>query len=275
MNSVWEGLPVNVRTTLAAMEEGTDPIGRYQDCKTFLEEVITGMKIRLRTESFPDQEAEIRYFKLEVPAVYGAHMYYLKVVYLEMTGQYLDRERFKVLLKNELHATDDFFARHTDLLRYADSHEPSWQTCLYTRHGQGEWLPEETAVFIGEDMTVGSYWTARKRASAGLRWWIWAKLASLEDEGGMSPGIGNGKAGLSWTSTIIDLAELVYALHLKGSFNHGKATLKEVMEWFAQQLGVNLDNFHTRLNEIGQRKKVDKFLRELAAALNEKYDSKL
>jgi hypothetical protein len=275
MNSVWEGLPVDVRETLAAMEEGGDPVGRYQDCKTFLEEVITGMKTRLRTDAFPDRETEIRYFKLDVPAVYGAHMYYLKVVYLEMTGQYLDQERFRALLKAELHATDDFFARHAELLRYAESHHPSWQTCLYTRHGQGEWLPEETAVYISEDMTIGSYWTARKRASAGLRWWIWAKLASLENEGIMPSGMGKGKAGLSWTSAIVDLAELVYALHLKGSFNHGKITLKEVMEWFAQQFGVNLDNFHARLNEIGQRKKVDKFLRELASALNEKYDSKL
>jgi RteC protein len=275
MNSVWEGLPVHVRATLAEMEEGADPVGRYQDCKIFLEEVITGMKISLRRDAFPDREAEIRYFKVDVPAVYGAHMYYLKLLYLEMTGQYLDRERFKALLKTELQATDDFFARHAELLRYTESHDPSWQTCLYTRRGQGEWLPEETAVYIGEDMTIGSYWTARKRASAGLRWWIWAKLANLEDEGIIPPGMEKGKPGLSWTSAIIDLAEVVYALHLKGSFNHGKVTLKEVMEWFAQQFGVNLDNFHARLNEIGQRKKVDKFLRELASALNEKYDSKL
>jgi hypothetical protein len=148
-----------------------------------------------------------------------------------------------------------------------------WEECLYTSQGHGDWWADEDVIHIGEDLTIGSYWTAKNQANADLREWLTAELAALNDTG--SEGLRK-KNRFIWTANTVDLVELAWALHLAGCLNNGKCTLKEVMEWFEEEFGVKVGKYHITIQEIAQRKKTrTKFLDLLMEKLTEKMDSTL
>ena len=51
------------------------------------------------------------------------------------------------------------------------------------------------------------------------------------------------------------MAELIYGIHYSGSFNHGKADLKQIVRWFEAHLGLDLGQFYATWQEIARRKK--------------------
>ncbi len=49
--------------------------------------------------------------------------------------------------------------------------------------------------------------------------------------------------------------ELVYALHLNGSFNNGSADLKQIFEWLENSLEIDFGNVYSNFRDIRMRKK--------------------
>ncbi|KAH0538179.1 hypothetical protein GP486_008795, partial [Trichoglossum hirsutum] len=81
---------------------------------------------------------------------------------------------------------------------------------------------------------------------------------------------------LQWTGTLVDLVELLTSLQLASCFNHGKATMKQIVRWAESEFGVNLEGYHITFNEAARRK-IDrtKFLNRLMTVLINKMDSML
>lgn len=59
---------------------------------------------------------------------------------------------------------------------------------------------------------------------------------------------------LKWTISKTDLIELIYALHASGTFNNGKADIKEIAEYFQQVFNVELGQYNRVFYDIRARK---------------------
>lgn len=59
---------------------------------------------------------------------------------------------------------------------------------------------------------------------------------------------------LRWTISKTDLIELIYALHASGTFNNGKADIKEIAEYFQKVFNVELGQYNRVFYDIRARK---------------------
>ena len=77
-----------------------------------------------------------------------------------------------------------------------------------------------------------------------------------------------------WTDNKADLIELVYAISLVHSVEHGKVSIKAIKEAFEFMFGIDLGNIHDRLDDIaGRRKPRARYLAKLLDSLNIYLDS--
>ena len=117
-------------------------------------------------------------------------------------------------------------------------------------------------VIMDDDFCVGCYWASLLLANRELSGWLKAQLEEprppaflAEDE----------EDELLFTDGPTNAVEILLALHEKGSFNKGKATLKQVMAWGERHLGVRLGHFHNYIQAISRRKGEEaKYINELA-----------
>lgn len=83
---------------------------------------------------------------------------------------------------------------------------------------------------------------------------------------------------LSWTASKRALLELIYALYLTMSINHGKISLKELVGFFSHTFQVPLPAYHTALKKMTNRTPQKIQLLSRSFFLNEvvtKFNSKL
>lgn len=62
------------------------------------------------------------------------------------------------------------------------------------------------------------------------------------------------KQPLRWTTSKTDLIELIYAFHASGTFNNGKADIKEIAEYLQQVFNVELGQYNRVFYDIRARK---------------------
>lgn len=82
---------------------------------------------------------------------------------------------------------------------------------------------------------------------------------------------------LSWTASKYALLELIYALYLTMSINHGKISLKELIGFFSQAFNISLPGYHSSIKKMTARlpEKINMesrsfFLNELVKGFNDK-----
>tara|TARA_B100000965_G_scaffold405066_1_gene437738 strand:- start:1432 stop:1773 length:342 start_codon:yes stop_codon:yes gene_type:complete len=81
------------------------------------------------------------------------------------------------------------------------------------------------------------------------------------------------KVKMTWTDSKVALIELMYALHARGVFNHGRADLKEISKCMEDTFGVDLGQYHRTFLEIRIRKTGrTKFLDSLHESLIRRMD---
>jgi hypothetical protein len=105
-----------------------------------------------------------------------------------------------------------------------------------------------------------------------LEKYIYGELAKMEEVKEVNI-INSLKVKLTWTVSKVFLIELIYALYLFGAFNHGKATLKEIILYFENIFNIDLGaNPSKAYFEMRGRKQRTSFLERLREILNNKMD---
>ncbi len=80
------------------------------------------------------------------------------------------------------------------------------------------------------------------------------------------------KVRLSWTGSKVELVELVYALDAAGCFNHGDATIKEIVTYIEIMFNIDLGDYYHTFMEIRSRKNGTAFLDKLIKVLNDRME---
>jgi len=85
-----------------------------------------------------------------------------------------------------------------------------------------------------------------------LRHYLKKKIKAFADKTGAPPA---GRSNqLKWTTSKVDLIELIYALHAAGVFNNGRADLKEIAECLQQVFDIDLGQYNRVFYDIRARK---------------------
>jgi hypothetical protein len=100
----------------------------------------------------------------------------------------------------------------------------------------------------GFDILVAIYLSNKKLVNFLNR-----KITAIDNNRAL-PDVPADKPKISWTDSKAALIEVIYAFKAKGSFNHGKATLKDITDVFQKVFDVELSNPTRDFQELLRRK---------------------
>jgi hypothetical protein len=215
---------------------------------------VQDIKSYLRVHPFANDSEEIHYFKVLAPPVFGRLMYLVKASDAGVEALHASNERMEAYLELELAKIAEFFRKHRDFCHYTLINETYMDDRIYIRDARENGMLDYIEVFMGDDFCVGCYWASLLWANQQLKVHFNDWLRKLKQPEGA---IGDLSAlpELEWTDGQTAMVELAYGFYAKGCFNHGKATLKEIIEWLEQHLKIDTGNFYNKVQEIARRKK--------------------
>lgn len=78
------------------------------------------------------------------------------------------------------------------------------------------------------------------------------------------------KTRMTWTGTKVDLVELIYAWEAAGCFNHGNASIKEIVAYIEVVFNIDLNGYYRMFIDMRRRADRTSFLDKLIKFLNDR-----
>ncbi|THU38264.1 tetracycline regulation of excision, RteC [Niastella caeni] len=269
--STFEELTQSWQLRLQDAEAGEpDLLTRVETCIHICEESLLELRQWVMEHSFPGRDCEIYFFKQVKPVIMARYIYYQKIYRLHI-GYFngsglLAKER----MERELQTIARYFADNADFYTYyrmGYTHHDE----LYFVRGAYNWkICPEVNHFDGIFSTSGDGKLAELMANELLVKYIDTilnpslKLTEPATVTASRPAVAS---TLQCTASLTDIVELGYALQNCGFFNHGKASIKEIMALLADAFKVDLQKSYHLFLRLRARKNPAKFLDELKAAL--------
>lgn len=251
-----------------------DTLKKAEEITSLLKHAFNRLRFFVHEYTFKDEEVEILFFKEIKPNLFCDLIYYQKMYNLEIhrpTGGYPE---LKAYLEKELARITDFFDKNRTFYRYYRSNETSMDGHYFLRGKTDNTLYHNSISHELDPMfsTVADLTLTRILANDKLEKYVSYELAKLEELKSLN-GATQPKVKLTWTISKVFLIELIYALFMFGVFNHGKATLKEIISYFEEVFNVDLGaNPSKAYGEMRGRKQRTTFLDKLRGVLNQKMD---
>lgn len=246
-------------------KEEADLKKRLDKCINACWETLLLLRQQVLAHPFPDQAAEIHFFKKVKPVVLSRHIYYQLVHRLHLDLCEGSTQLITGKLQERLQEIDRFFEENKVYYQYYrndDTHHDE----LYFVRGKYDWKRCPHACDIGDDFTTSfDVKLAELMAYELLARYVEGLLNPKQD---MAQSVPSVVSRLQCTASTANIVELGYALHLTGFFNQGKTTVKEIMTFLSETLGVDLQQYYHSFLQIRERKaNVTKYLDELKANL--------
>ncbi len=227
------------------------------------------LKGRIKLEGFTDEQEEIRFYKYIKPKFHALYIYHATVFNVESDRPLGSKKATLRYFKDELRKIDNFFYHHLDLYKYYQSGNTYLDREYFTRGKEFNELTIDiaTPIIDREYCTVHSIKISFLMAYQKLREYFQAAKIELSNPAIRTVSV-PGVEPITWTDTKVGLVELAYALHAKGTFNHGKADLTQIIAWLEKDWNVELGNTSRRFQEVLSRQKgIVSFLEKLKKAL--------
>jgi hypothetical protein len=275
LQSTFEKLISSLLDRLQETEyKETDLFARLETCIRICEEGLQQLRQWVIDNSFPDQATEIHFFKHVKPLIMSRYMYYHRLYRLHI-GYFngiavLEKER----LLGALQEVDRFFADNKVFYEYYRKKDTHYDALYFVRSMYDWKFCPDVNHFDPVFATSGDIKMAELMAHELLLEYISQQLnPSCSTDNNTSLPVT--ASGLHCTESIANIVVLGYALYLIGFFNHGKAALKEVMNYLSVVLKVDLQKYsHTFLRVRGRKADPLKYFDELKACLHQ-YINKL
>lgn len=227
---------------------------------------------RVKKESFKTEEEEIYFFKTIKPKFISKLVYHSTVFNIERNKPFGDTIAKKKYYLAELKTLKEYVNKNQNFFRYIRANSNFLDNKYFLRGKFDIHLKFESYYFESDPAfsTSHDFKSAKFISTSLLENYIESQLKELEEERLLS-NIENPK--LKWSDTKASMVELIYALHAKGVFNNGNASLKEVADFFQQSFDIDLGNYHRSYLDIRQRKtESTKFLDSLLISFKNRMD---
>lgn len=209
-----------------------------------LEDIFRRLKSFVVEEyEFKSTEEEIKFFKEHKPGLFSNLIFYRKVNNLEMNRPTGGRKVQQEYFRKELENINDYFNKNRDFYHYYRSGNTFMDEVFFLRGQNPEVLLNLETFYFERDplfSTNCDFKVAKILANDMLESYIREELDKLEDKDYGLKSLFQPKEKLTWTGNKADLIELIYALMEAKVFNHGKASLKEVVCYFENVFNIEL-----------------------------------
>ncbi|MCE7053675.1 RteC domain-containing protein [Algoriphagus sp. AGSA1] len=215
--------------------------------------ILLKLKLFMGGYQFADSTEEIKFFKEYKPLFYKELIFYSELTYIESRRPIGKKELIKSYYHHVMDQIQDFFARNHQLYIYHQLDRSDQDEQLFLRNSLPvSFIPDYSFDFDPEFSTVNSSKLAKIMAYESLIEYMQEQLIKLELGLGKS---GDKNSNHEWTDSKSALIELAYALHSRGSVNHGKSDVKMIISILEKIFHVKVGNFYRTFQSMRGRKK--------------------
>ena len=271
----FEQIVVDLEAELTTTSDVSENILKYSDraighCKVALDK----LRELVENEGFSDKESEILFFKKIKPSVFSKLLYFQKIFDLESNRPRKDKKGVRKYFANELKKLRKYMKLHQVKVQYYRCGHSHLDERYFTRNNEDipVELKDSQALMDEEFFAWKDHTFSNIMANEMLIEYINKEMEELD-----CPNKKNlPELNLNWTGSKIDLYELIYAIYLEGSVNHGKVTIVELTKAFEWIFNIELQKEIYKTQErLIRRKDPVKYLTQLMAILRRRINNKL
>lgn len=206
--------------------------------------------------SFSSQMEEITFFKEIKPKFYSLLIFYHRLYNIEVSRPIGSEEEIKMYLQNELNLIRRFFEENRFWYQYHRAGETYLDEKLFLRNRKEPPLSFRIYDINAHPLfsTGFEYIFSRITANELLAGYLQKCLMSGVNDKQALNFISSHPHPLTWTDPKSALIEFAYAAKAKGTFNNGKASLKEITDYLQHVFNIELSNPTRVFQEILRRK---------------------
>jgi hypothetical protein len=222
-----------------------------------VENTLRALKEYIISYTFKDKDEEIKFFKEIKPLFLSELIYYMEVFQVEAWKPPVGKQDEIAHYGLGARRVDFYLKRYNELYTYYRKGSSINDEHYFLRK---ETAPGLITPISMSDMdprfsTVYSFQFAKMQAYEHFSNYLHQCIYRLEHPG-MEQIKDEGKKSRNiWTDSKADLIELAYGIYARGSVNHGKADIKEIITALELIFNVNLGNFYRTFQNLRIRKK--------------------
>nr|WP_302831749.1 RteC domain-containing protein [uncultured Bacteroides sp.] len=248
-----------------------------EDCKLIivcLKEKLAELRIFVENHTFPNESAEIAFFKHHKPALLGRLLYFHEVLCIEMRRPFDD----KMLDEYYMRCQEEqklFFDRHVSFYQYYRSGVNNLDHYYFMRGQQEEGFDVDVCHFDdGSGFSTGyDHLVARIMAMEMLYAHLTEKRRiCLQKDEEEPTDLLKIKGAYKWTGNAIELVEMVYGLNEMGCLNEGEAPIHELAAFMGALFGIDVRDCYSAYTDMKRRKNESRtyFLDKMRERLNKR-----
>ncbi|WP_339870410.1 RteC domain-containing protein [uncultured Algoriphagus sp.] len=254
MKAFVETLFMEMEESLKRVTKETfNELQKAERCGRAVNAILVRLREFMLNYEFRDLEEEISFFKHYKPMFLMELIYFSELIYLEANKPIGKKEQVKNYYHHVMDKFQEFFARNHQLYIYHQLERSDLDEQLFLKDSKPvSLLPDYSFDFDPAFSTFNSSKLAKIMAYENLTEYIKQQLIKLE------MGIdsrSSEKSNNEWTDSKSALIELAYALHSRGSVNHGKSDVKMIISIMESLFNVKVGNFYRTFQSMRDRKK--------------------
>lgn len=249
------------------------------DCKvmiSFLKEKLTETKLFLLSNPFENEADEIIFFKYQKPTLQGRRLYFHKILRIE-SQRPVGEEELDLYYQRQQEELKRFFDRHVAFFQYYRSGATNLDSNYFVRGYQKEEIDMHVSQFDDDSEFSTGYdcLVARIIAMEMLYAFLSFRRTCLQGgDNGVLINLLKMKNSYQWTGTVIELAELIYALDETKSINNGNVPINELAVYIGTLFGMDIRDCYGAYSDMKKRKDDSRtyFIDEMQSKLNKRME---
>lgn len=237
---------------------------------------LNELKLHVNENGFISRQEEIRFFKEYKPHISAKLIYYIQIFNIESKKPVGTQKQVKKYFAAFLKEINSFKSNNVNFYKYYKSEGVYHDEQFFVRNDFNLHLVLEPSTF-NYDVTFNTshdHKVAQILANDLLTVYLYDQLNKLE--GNLFAQSENSPCPnpLKWTDNKNALIELIYALQAAGSFNNGKADVKEIARCIEVNFDIDLGDLYRNFHELRLRKtNRTKYLDALKESLIKRMDT--
>lgn len=237
----------------------------------YCRDILSKMNQIVLINSFENEESEIEFFKKTKIIPLSKLVFYSEILTFEIQYPKATKGEQIKYIEKRIKKINKFYDYNIDFIQYVRESKTHFDKLYYTRVNNNSYNFTNTKLYYrtpdfstSHDILLG-----KLKGYDLLIIYLQNKLYNLQNLKSQNSTESSIISNLHWTSSKVDLTELIYAVHSSGVINNGSAGIKDIAIIFEQVFNIDLGNYYHTFTEIRARKpKVTKFIERLNDSLN-------
>lgn len=257
MQKKYEEIMQEVDARMVAIDlNGKQIIADCKEMICFFKGKLTEIKVFLSSHPFDNEIDEVTFFKYQKPTLTGRLIYFHKILRIE-SQRPVAEEELDVYYQRKQEELKRFFDRHLAFFQYYRSGSTHMDKYYFLR-GREEYAIDVDVCHFDDDSEFSTgydHLVARIIAMEMLYAFLSFRRNCLQSgREGAEIELLKVKGSFQWTGTVIELAELIYALDEVKRINNGNVPINELASFIGTLFGMDIRDCYGAYSDMKKRK---------------------